>query len=215
MDGVLGHVNNVTCECECDEAEFGRHKVMCDRRRNAYWDSTSCRCKSKSVAPRGVELPGEGCLGPLSDLDFRDPNYPHSFLSDESSMSSTITYVGAALMAGTALLMAATTFYYRTKFKQIHKKYYRKKSKRSKKDNDDKGERSRNSILESVKPKKVKKSESFVLSHSANDLELVLCNNIESGGGDLYHEQYNEHGVKIEREPDETELIQKYFQSMQ
>jgi hypothetical protein len=29
--------------------------------------------------------------------------------------------------------------------------------------------------------------------------------------GELYHEQYNEHGVRIERELSDNDLIQKYL----
>ena len=57
-----GWFNNKTCECVCDEQEFGQAKFMCDRRKDAYWDSTTCQCRGKTVAPRGVELPND-CAG--------------------------------------------------------------------------------------------------------------------------------------------------------
>ena len=45
------------------------------------------------------------------------------------------------------------------------------------------------------------------------DLEQLLSGvALSSGGCDLYHEQYNEHGVKIERQVDDSELFDKYIQ---
>ena len=43
------------------------------------------------------------------------------------------------------------------------------------------------------------------------DLEQLLsCVPLSAGCGDLYHEQYNEHGVKIERQVSDSELF-KYI----
>ena len=40
------------------------------------------------------------------------------------------------------------------------------------------------------------------------DLEQLLSGvPLLSGGGDLYHEQYNEHGVKIEGQVEDSELF--------
>ena len=41
-----------TCECECEEAIFGTEKAMCETRTTTYWDTKTCHCRSKSVAPR-------------------------------------------------------------------------------------------------------------------------------------------------------------------
>lgn len=51
-----GMFNEVTCECVCPAWEFGEKKVVCEMRRDHYWDSQICKCVSKNVAPRGVDL---------------------------------------------------------------------------------------------------------------------------------------------------------------
>ena len=51
-----------SCECECEEAVFGSQKAMCETRSTTYWDSKSCQCRSKSVAPRETDAMMANCL---------------------------------------------------------------------------------------------------------------------------------------------------------
>ena len=58
----LGRFNNRTCECECEEREYMEQRLQCELTKNTYWDTVSCTCRSKSVAPRGVDrYPGADC----------------------------------------------------------------------------------------------------------------------------------------------------------
>ena len=60
----LGKFNNRTCECECEEREYMEQRLQCEMTKNTYWDTVSCQCRSKSVAPRGVDrYPGAECAG--------------------------------------------------------------------------------------------------------------------------------------------------------
>jgi hypothetical protein len=39
-------------------------RLQCELKKNTYWDTVSCQCRSKSVAPRGVDrYPGSECAG--------------------------------------------------------------------------------------------------------------------------------------------------------
>ena len=51
-----------SCECQCEEAVFGSQKAMCETRSTTYWDSKSCQCRSKSVAPRETDAMIANCL---------------------------------------------------------------------------------------------------------------------------------------------------------
>ena len=99
-----------------------------------------------------------------------------------------------------ATLLAATTFYYRRKFRRLHDKYHHKK------------------VTDPPKEKKTRysrkaKQDSSSESKSDSDPNQVFFDVgeiVKLGQSDLYHEQYNEHGVKIEPELSEAELIQHY-----
>ena len=100
-----------------------------------------------------------------------------------------------------ATLLAAIAIYYRRKFKRLHKKYHHKRPKR---------DQPKTKERKVHAPRKAKLQESFSESKSESDLNQAYFQQI-AGHGDLYHEQYNEHGVKIEPELSEAELIQQYF----
>ena len=50
-----GSLNPHTCKCECDMTEYGHARLLCNMRRDMYWDYEACQCNTKSVVPRGVE----------------------------------------------------------------------------------------------------------------------------------------------------------------
>ena len=45
-----------------EKAIFGAEKVMCDTRSTTYWDSKTCQCRSKNVAPRETDTIMSNCL---------------------------------------------------------------------------------------------------------------------------------------------------------
>ena len=84
---IESNFNSRTCECECAEAVFGSQvmmmilmmimmilmmilmilmmmmqRAMCETRSTTYWDSKSCQCRSKSVAPRETDAMMANCL---------------------------------------------------------------------------------------------------------------------------------------------------------
>ena len=67
-------------------------------------------------------------------------------------------------------------------------------------------------FLESTWEYKVNKIESSRSHRQPANLLLDLGHELLSpGGGDLYHEQYDEHGVRIERRMSDAELLQYYI----
>ena len=40
--------NKASCECDCPAWEFGEKKVLCETRRDQYWDSMNCQCRGQS-----------------------------------------------------------------------------------------------------------------------------------------------------------------------
>ena len=51
----------------------------------------------------------------------------------------------------------------------------------------------------------------IVSKQEIEDLEQLLSSVVlRVGGGELYHQQYNEHGVQIEQEISDTELFSRY-----
>ena len=50
-----GQFNKVSCHCECPAWEYGEKKIVCEMRRDYYWDSGVCKCVSKTVSPRGLD----------------------------------------------------------------------------------------------------------------------------------------------------------------
>ena len=254
-----GRFNNRTCECECDEAEYGRAKMLCDRRKNAYWDSTSCSCKSKSVAPRGVELPSE-CAGLGPPLpEYQQPGgggyLPAGDGGADGSGDGFVTWAVMACFVVAAVVLSTSTFYYRRKFRRLLGKGRSggggsSRSSSSRKSDSNNGRAggqgggggaaasssSASSGSTSKKAKKSKKSSSkeeeggrhrveivdeddlhkmaamaVDFPRSPAELQLVLAAAGVGGTSELYHEQYNEHGVKIEPELTDHELIQQYL----
>ena len=51
----VGGLNYDTCECKCGTAESGHAKLLCDLRKDRYWDYETCQCNTKTVVAREVE----------------------------------------------------------------------------------------------------------------------------------------------------------------
>lgn len=108
----VGKFNEVNCECECDEATFGEERRRCEGRSITYWDTRSCQCKSKSIAPRGLDPP---CAW--------DPDV---FVPPESSVQvavqrglDSLSYVFLGCFLTIAICLSVSTFYYRRKLRRL------------------------------------------------------------------------------------------------
>ena len=66
----VGMFNEATCDCECEEERFGERKQVCERSSGAYWESSMCRCMSKSVETRGLDYQKEDCRKERRCRDF-------------------------------------------------------------------------------------------------------------------------------------------------
>ena len=120
--------------------------------------------------------------------------------------------IGAGLTL--SIFLFAATFHYQKKYENLktnernksEKKYKTKKTKNPSRE-PTRG-RSRHRDTNGINNNNVGRSSS---RKEMEDLEQLLSGvALSSGGGDLYHEQYNEHGVKIERQVSDSELA-KYI----
>ena len=201
--GCAGRFNTLTCVCECEERFYGEQRVMCESRVSKYWDSASCRCMSKSVAPRGADIPQEyDCYGastPPQDLHILDIL---GYLILGSSVTS-------------ALFLSATTLYYRSKYRQLVLQENTEK-------HQGKGAvRTQEGTIRTERTpwKRPKQSYHNITGYKINGdqrqqarLHLDLQHSLlVGGGGELYEDQYDEHGVRIERQMDEAELLRQYM----
>ena len=215
-----GRFNTLTCVCECEERFYGEQKVMCESRVSKYWDSASCRCMSKSVAPRGADIPQEyDCYG----MDGR-MGYPHQ---NNLTMFDIFSYIVLGSSITTAMFLSATTFYYRRKYKQLLRKQkdgtpsqhveksvkppkpmWRHPNKTNQQRNHPTNQAYRNTNGYKMNTAERARSQ----QHQPANLHLDLHHDLLSPvTGEPFEDQYDEHGVKIEREMDDAELLRHYM----
>ena len=105
-----GMFNTRTCECSCPSTKFGEKKMICEMIKDQYWDMEKCKCKSKSVATRGVEDVRYDCNMALDLLK-----------NKESSVSNMIPWalLGSSITLASILFMS--TCYYRKRASKIKK----------------------------------------------------------------------------------------------
>ena len=118
--------------------------------------------------------------------------------------------IGAGLTL--SIFLFAATFHYKKKFENLKTNERNRSEKKYKKTKNPSHEptrgRSRHRDTNGIINNNVGRSSS---RKEMEDLEQLLSGvALSSGGGDLYHEQYNEHGVKIERQVSDSELA-KYI----
>jgi len=204
-----GRFNAMTCECECEERFYGEEKLRCESRVSTYWDSMACQCRSKSVAPRGVDSQDFGCIE-------RDQHLGYN-LTRDLNMLDILSYIVLGSCITTAIFLSATTFYYRRKYKQL---LNREQEGTNKSRNTEKPKnqvwKHPNHSYRNTNGYKVNTTERATSSshnhHHAANLQLELSHALLSPeGGDLYHEQYDEHGVRIERQVSDAELLRHYM----
>ena len=200
-----GRFNPMTCECECEQRFYGEEKMMCESRVSTYWDSMSCQCRSKSVAPRGADTQDYDCHG-------GDARYGYEPQRD-MYLLDILSYIVLGSCITTAMFLSATTFYYRRKYKQLLNR---------EQENDNKSrkiEKPKNPVWKhpnqsyrNTNGYKVNTAERASSHRQSANLQLDLNHALLSPvGGELYHEQYDEHGVQIERQLSDAELLRHYM----
>ena len=209
----VGLFNDVTCDCECDHRRFGEEKRACDSGTGTYWDSSMCRCKSKSVAPRGLDYQNiecnRGVPGPGAGQGYIEYSIMRGFDMFQFVM------LGSGITV--SIFLSAASCYYKRKFEQLKMKKERNNS--EKKHQKTKKTREKHPSREKHKHKKVKVGATNNVTkntskQAVDDLEQMLESVLLSPTfGDMYHEQYDEHGVRVERQVSDTELISKYVQN--
>ena len=194
-----GTFNEETCECECEERLFGLDKSACERRSTTYWDSRSCQCRNKSVAPRGADSHIKHCLGNSDD----EYEYDHPMQSYASG-ADIIGYIFLGSCITIAMLLSITTQHYRRKLKKltnIEENNENKKGKRA-------SWKHPNNLYNDTNGRagnfERSASRSFESSPSSQQIEnealpIVLTNTLSNLEEDEpYREKYDQHGVRIE-----------------
>ena len=205
-----GRFNALTCECECEERFYGEQKIMCESRVSTYWDSMSCQCKSKSVAPRGADTQDYDCYGENGRYGYNPPS--------DMTILDILSYIVLGSSVTTDMFLSATTFYYRRKYKQL---LYKEQTSSHTQRN--------TNIVKTVKPVwkhpnrvnqsyhntngyKMHTAERASSHRQPPNFHLDLHDNMLSPvGGEPFEDQYDEHGVKIEKQMDDAELLRHYM----
>merc|ERR1719507_1158009 len=114
-----GHFNEMKCECECRGAELEEAKQRCQGREGvSFWDERRCECRSRSVAPRGIDAQDPSCIGHQVDNSrFSSTVYE----SREASALSVISYVVLGCCLTAAVFLSLTTIHYRGKLRKLVK----------------------------------------------------------------------------------------------
>jgi len=185
-----GRINNLTCECDCPTLQFGERKEYCQLRRDAFWDSSACQCKRKTIAARGADLGAPVCeqmaarhLDLINTLESSDNDRTVDLLS-WAILGSSLTMV---------LALSITTCHYRNRVKKAEKKFLHVNKKNY---TFDCPQSSKNKEEDYRTLRKIKHSTRQPLT-PALGLDLVEDGMREAREGTMC-EQYNEHGVQIE-----------------
>lgn len=226
-DLCVDSFNPQTCECECSNLLWGQEKQLCKERAGHYWDSTTCSCRNKlkKVTTRHV---GDG---PVSDC-----GYPFFTPSPKMDLLDVVSYIVLGSSATLAFFLAVTTWYYRRKYKKLlhqdkaasgkngNSKYRRiDKQHEVAVSNKKRGgavwkhpNKSHSATYNNHSIRSSQYCNGYATSQhqptslrSYTDLHLDLQPAVEEN--DLYHEQYDEHGVKIEKPLTDAELVSRYL----
>ena len=188
----------------------GEQKIICERRVSIHWDLMSCQCKSKSVAPRGADTQDYDCYGANGRFGYNPPS--------DMTIFDILSYIVLGSSITTAMFLSATTFYYRRKYKRLLNK--EQKSSHTPRNTN---------IVKTVKPVWKHPNRSNHSYHNTNgfkmntterasshrqppNFHLDLHHNMLSPvAGEPFEDQYDEHGVKIEKQMDDAELLRHYM----
>ena len=175
---------------------------------------------SKSVAPRGADIPQEyDCYGMEGRMGYTSQN--------NLTMFDIFSYIVLGSSITTAMFLSATTFYYRRKYKQLLNKqivgtpsqHVEKSVKQPKpvwkhpNQTNQQRNHSANQSYRNTNGYKMNTAErARSQQHQPTNLHLDLHHDLLSPvAGEPFEDQYDEHGVKIEREMDDAELLRHYM----
>lgn len=196
-----GKFSPLTCSCGCPKSQYRQRQEDCRAREGQVWDTHDCHCVARGttrVVAREVEA---------------QQQYSHCQDLAQLGYTARVGYRGVDI-AGWVLLgsclslviiLGATTHHYRKKAQLVKEATLQGHG------------RGRGASSSSSRKKKPKTSgcrftfnkeptrQPRAVQHQARnmgDLNLAIENTmlLSGGGGELYHEQYNEHGVKIENQ---------------
>jgi len=115
MVECAGLFNPGTCECECTAWEYGEKKMLCERRRDQYWDPGTCKCKGKMVQSRGVDLLGQECGG-IHNVALAD------LMTDDNRTVKMVLWVSLGASVTLVIVLAMTSWHYRGQMKKVTQK---------------------------------------------------------------------------------------------
>ena len=198
-----GRFNNLTCECECLATEFRERKEYCELRRDAFWDSLTCQCKSKTIAARGVDHGDPVC----KQMAERHLDLINTLGSSDNRTVDMLAWVILGSSLTMVMALSITTCHYRNKVKKVERKSQLVKGQNYSFDcfESDINHQS-NKAEEYTSMRKIHHPSSIrqqITSSLAQDLDLMddgilLDREEENDMVGTMCEQYNEHGVQIE-----------------
>jgi len=197
-----GTFNEVTCQCECEDRLYGEEREKCESRSTTYWNPRLCQCSNKSVAPRGTDLQVNNCFGNRDNeyeaADIPIKNYANGF--------DVVGYIFLGSCITVAILLSATTIYYRRKLKKLtdtNEKNEKKKTKRAswKHPNNNHSDTNGRAINFERSTSRSLESSSSSQQIVSEGLPIVLTNELpELEDDEPYREKYDQHGVRIENQ---------------
>ena len=203
-----GRFNNLTCECECLATEFRERKEYCELRRDAFWDSLTCQCKSKTIAARGVDHGDPVC----EQMAERHLDLINTLDSSDNRTVDMLAWVILGSSMTMVIALSITTCHYRNKVKKSERKSEPVKEQNYNFDcvesstifadiNHQSNKKEEYTIMRKIHPPS--STRQLLNSSLAQDLdllddEILLDREEEQNMMGTMCEQYNEHGVQIE-----------------
>jgi len=202
----LGKFNKTTCQCDCSPEDFGQAKDFCESQKDFHWSYKTCECVKRSLVERGA---GE---------EPKTYNNCGDYFSLLARRGNSILDIGGWVLLGSCLalvaILAGATYHYRKKLRILQGKEKRKQSKRinNSSQNNKSGKSKRKTFFHDRENSKYYNNDcNGAVGHGGGNLtkmpsltpleRIAIENSLllsGTGGGQLYHEQYDEHGVKIE-----------------
>ena len=203
-----GRFNNLTCECECPAREFGERKEYCELRRDAFWDSLSCQCKSKTIAARGVDHGDPVC----KQMAERHLDLINTLESSDNRTVDMLAWVILGSSLTVVIALSVTTCHYKNKAKKVERKSKPVKEQNYSLDclesstisadiNHQSSKAEEYTILRKIHhPASIRQPMSSSLAQDLDlmDEDIILDREEENDRVGTMCEQYNEHGVQIE-----------------
>ena len=196
-----GLFNYLTCECECPAREFRERQAYCELRKDSFWDSKSCECKSKTIAARGVDLGDPVC----EQMAERHLDLLNRFDSSDTRTVDMLAWVILGSSLTMVMALSITTCHYRNRVKKVERKFqpvnqekYSFECKESSPSSADYSQPEGYTVIRKILHRQPGNSavaqdmslleDGIILDREEEDRDRVgtMC------------EQYNEHGVQIE-----------------